>query len=134
MINPRKPSAAEIEGAFERFWSVYPSRSPHSNPKKPARQKFEAAVKRGVDAEEIIRGAQVYARHAARHIPDPQHVAMATTWLHQERWSDLHEEHQHEEDTTGWPEGRQRRRSGHAALLAGAYLAANAGEPEPDAG
>src|SRR5690242_3259126 len=34
---------------FERFWQAYPSRGEHPNPKKPAKQKFQAALKSGVN-------------------------------------------------------------------------------------
>ena len=71
---------------FEIFWRAYPSRQPHSNPKKPARAKFEAAVKRGVAAAGIIRGAERYAAYVEREHTDPRYVSQALTWLNQERW------------------------------------------------
>ncbi len=71
---------------FENFWRTYPSRRPHSNPKKTARKKFETAVKRGVAAADIIRGAQNYAAYVERERTDPKYVAQAQTWLNQERW------------------------------------------------
>src|SRR5262249_18505265 len=43
---------------FEIFWRIFPSRRPHSNPKKPALAKFIAAVKGGADPAQIIRGAE----------------------------------------------------------------------------
>jgi hypothetical protein len=73
---------------FERFWHIYPSRHPHPNPKMPARRKFEAAVKRGADPADILRGAQNYAAYVAGNIKDPRHIAQAQTWLNQERWND----------------------------------------------
>lgn len=73
---------------FEEFWSTYPRRK--GNPKKPAGQKFAAAVKRGVDPDQIIAGAEAYARSVSGK--DPQFTAMATTWLNQERWSDCLDE------------------------------------------
>ena len=74
--------------AFETFWQIYPSRHPHPNPRKPARLKFEAAVKRGADAADIIRGARNYAAYVAASISNPRHIAQAQTWLSQERWND----------------------------------------------
>ncbi len=74
--------------AFDEFWKTYPSRQPHSNPQKPARDKFEAALKRGVPASDIIRGAENYAIHVRRDVPDRKYVAQAKTWLEQERWAE----------------------------------------------
>ncbi len=73
---------------FEEFWRKYPSRSPHSNPKKPAKQKFKTAVKRGVAVEVIIRGAENYAAYVARETDDARYIAQAVTWLNQERWTE----------------------------------------------
>ncbi len=73
---------------FEEFWRKYPSRSPHSNPKKPAKQKFETAAKRGVPVEVIIRGAENFAVYVAREGTDPQFIPQAVTWLNQERWTE----------------------------------------------
>ena len=80
--------SASVEKLFETFWQKYPSRRPHSNPKKPALKKFTAAVKQGASAEAIIVGAENYSRHAARQIDDPKFIAQAQTWLNQERWTE----------------------------------------------
>lgn len=69
--------------AFERFRKAYPRRS---GPWKPAKQKFVGLVRSGEDAEEIIRGAEEFARLKAE--ADPQFIPMPATWLHQERWKD----------------------------------------------
>jgi hypothetical protein len=74
--------------AFDAFWRIYPSRSPHENPKKPAALKFEAAVKRGIDPEVIIAGAKRYAAYAGREIKDCRYVKTAVTWLNQEQWNE----------------------------------------------
>ena len=76
---------------FKVFWRTYPSRRPHSNPKKPARAKFETAVKRGVAAADIIRGAENYAAYVEREHTNPKYVAQAQTWLNQERWAQYQE-------------------------------------------
>ena len=73
---------------FETFWRYYPSRKPHDNPKKPARLKFEAAVKRGVDPTMIVRGAENFAVYAAAHISGPRFIKTAEVWLNKECWSD----------------------------------------------
>ena len=73
---------------FETFWRYYPSRKPHDNPKKPARLKFEAAVKRGVDPTMIVRGAENFAVYAAAHISGPRFIRTAEVWLNKECWND----------------------------------------------
>lgn len=87
-LSPKKESPGVDDGLFTRFWDAYPSRGAHGNPKKPAKAKFDAAVKRGVDPETIIRGAAAYAQQVARAGTQPQYVAQAVTWLNQERWGD----------------------------------------------
>lgn len=73
---------------FEDFWRAYPHRGAHPDPKKPARQKFEAAVERGVDPTAIISGAERYRAHVEANGTDGRYVAQAVTWLNQERWND----------------------------------------------
>ncbi len=73
---------------FDGFWRIYPSRHPHPNPKKPACQKFEAALKRGVPASDIIRGAENYAVYVEQEKTNPRFITQAKTWLNQERWAE----------------------------------------------
>jgi Helix-turn-helix domain len=73
---------------FERFWRSYPSRAPYPNPKKPARQKFHAVIRRGVDPDDIVRGVEAYSAAVQATGTDPRFVAQAVTWLNQERWTD----------------------------------------------
>jgi hypothetical protein len=83
--------AASVNGhdtGFEEFWRVYPSRQPHQNPKKPARLKFEALIKRGEDPAKILSGARHYREAVERERTDPRYVAQAITWLYQERFAD----------------------------------------------
>jgi len=77
----------EYTDHFALFWKTYPSRAPHQNPKKPARQKFDRAVANGVDPGEIIAAADRYADYAAT-LEDRKMIAQAVTWLNQERWND----------------------------------------------
>jgi hypothetical protein len=86
----RVGAAFDKEGAdaFESFWRAYPSRHPHSNPKKPAREKFLAALKRGADPEAIVRGAENYRASIERDGTDQRFVAQAKTWLNEERWDE----------------------------------------------
>ncbi len=74
--------------AFDEFWKAYPSREPYSNPKKPAQKKFEAALKRGVPVSAILRGAENYAIHVSRDVPERKYVAQCRTWLNEERWTE----------------------------------------------
>ena len=73
------------------FWRAYPSRGRHSNPRKPARAKFEAALKRGTVTADIIRGAENFAAYVEREGTDPKFVPQAQTWLNQERWTQYQE-------------------------------------------
>ena len=81
-------SDGEIGEWFETFWRAYPSRKPHENPKKPARLKFEAAVKRGADPAAIIRGVENFAVYAAAHIRKPEYIKTAEVWLNKECWTE----------------------------------------------
>jgi hypothetical protein len=72
---------------FERFWRVYPDRGDQTCPKKPAREKFIGAVKRGADPAAIVRGAENYSRVMARHQgQDRQYVKQPANWLGQKLW------------------------------------------------
>jgi hypothetical protein len=75
-------------GSFNEFWRIYPSRHPHSNPKEPARLKFEKLIKHGADPAKIISGAENYRRETERAGTDPQYIAQAITFLNQERFAD----------------------------------------------
>jgi biotin operon repressor len=77
--------------AFETFWRIYPHRGAFSDPKKPAREKFDAAVKRGVDPAAIIAGAEKYRAHIEQHGTEARFVAQAKTWLNEERWAQVYE-------------------------------------------
>jgi hypothetical protein len=73
---------------FETFWRVYPHRGEHPDPKKPARLRFEAAIRRGADPADIVRGAEIYHATIEGAGTDPRYIAQAVTWLNQERWND----------------------------------------------
>jgi hypothetical protein len=88
---PRVDGQGAASGEFDTFWQIYPHRGRFSDPKKPARLKFEAAIKRGVDPAAIIAGAERYRAHVEQEGIEPRFVAQAATWLHQERWAQLHE-------------------------------------------
>ncbi len=91
---PYEPSILDestAEDKFEEFWRKYPKRKPHGDPKKPAKLKFMAALKRGVNVETIIRGCENYAAYVIREGEAPRFIAQAKTWLDQERWGEDHE-------------------------------------------
>lgn len=71
---------------FERFKVAYPKRD-GANPWEPARKKFIAAVKSGVDPETIISGAKAYAVADAEKIGTP-YIVQATRWFNERRWAD----------------------------------------------
>lgn len=77
-----------VRFTFEDFWLAYPSRSPHSNPKKTARQRFDAALGRGASPADVVRGARNYAAYVAGNVRDPRYVMQAATWLNRDQWVD----------------------------------------------
>lgn len=64
---------------FEDFWAVFPD----TNDKKPARTKWDAAVKAGVDPAVILAGAIRYRDDPNREQP---FTKMAKTWLNNACW------------------------------------------------
>jgi hypothetical protein len=76
----------ETAGQFETFWRNFPKRGEHNNPKKPAREKYLAAVKRGVDPALMNAAAANYGSFIARSGTRAAHVKQAVSWLHQECW------------------------------------------------
>ncbi|MCH8112649.1 MAG: helix-turn-helix domain-containing protein [Proteobacteria bacterium] len=76
------------ESAFEEFWETYLSRGDYPNPKKPAREKFLAAVKKGTDPADILRGVKNFVLAEQANGTEPRFIPMAITWLNQERWED----------------------------------------------
>ena len=90
------------ENQFENFWRAYPSRKPHGNPKKPARQKFEDALKQGTSAADIIRGAKNFATYTVRQKTEPRFVPQAVTWLNKEQWEDFQDAPADQPEEAGW--------------------------------
>ena len=85
-----KDKPNDTDGAFEKFWKTYPSRG-DNNPKKPARAKFLAAVKKGVDPAIIINGAANFASAEQANGTERRYIPMAITWLNQARWEAFQE-------------------------------------------
>ena len=79
-----------LDAAFEEFWTAYPKRAPHSNPKHPAKLFYiKARSELNVSHETIVNAAKSYAATMAGK--DSQLVAQAQTWLRQRRWEDDHQ-------------------------------------------
>lgn len=74
-------SAATEPDRFEDFWAAYPRRSDMGH----ARIAYAKALKK-TDAETLILGAKKYATAQAGN--DPKYIALPTTWLNGERWTD----------------------------------------------
>lgn len=75
---------------FEEFWAAYPKRTPHSNPRHPAKLLYIKALKElNVSHETIVNAARGYAATMAGK--DSQLIAQAQTWLRQRRWEDDHQ-------------------------------------------
>jgi len=71
---------------FDKFWRLYPSRGGQANPKKPAREKFAAAIKRGVDPELMIRAAGNYAEAMRRSGTAGRFIKTTEVWLNKASW------------------------------------------------
>jgi len=72
-----------IDKQLSEFLEIYPRKG---EAKKPIRQKLEQALK-VASFEEILEGAKRYAQFLEW---SDQYVAMAKTWLNQERWTEEH--------------------------------------------
>jgi hypothetical protein len=81
-----KPTKRDISEPFERFRAAYPKRD-GGDPREPARKKFEAMVKSGVDPEAIIAGAQAFA-NAERKNVGTRFIPHSATWLNKRTWED----------------------------------------------
>lgn len=69
------------DALFESFWRVYPRRA-GSNPKKKARQVWDARIKQGVDPEVMIAGAERYGRFCdATDKTRTEFVKQSQSWL-----------------------------------------------------
>lgn len=81
-------AVADATRSFDEFWKAYPKRD-GANPKTPARKKFLAAIKSGVDPGEIVAAVKRSAEEARSkgQIGTP-YVPQAMTWLGQQRWGD----------------------------------------------
>jgi uncharacterized protein YdaU (DUF1376 family) len=69
-----------VQISFGRFWEIYPRR----DGKKKAQEAFEKAMAK-TDSETILEGVGRYKKFLKT---STQEIAMAATWLNQERWND----------------------------------------------
>lgn len=78
----------QIDALFEELKKIYPSRSPHQNPMKPAMESLKRKIKAGFPPEKILDGARRYAEQVKTAKTSPEHVAQMVTFLNQERFND----------------------------------------------
>lgn len=71
---------------FEEFKKTYPRRD-GSNPWPPARKIFDAALKKGATAKDIIAGAAVFATKERANVGTP-YIPQAVKWLRNEGWKE----------------------------------------------
>jgi hypothetical protein len=80
------PSACDF---FEEFWREYPQRD-GDNPKLPAKIKFDALVKTGLDPKMIIAGARQFATKSREQGQErTRFIPHALKWLSEQRWADI---------------------------------------------
>lgn len=88
--DPKKDYSPE----FELFWSFYPRKIE----KQAAFEKWNASMRRGCKADEIIRGAQNYAKHCLREMTEEKFVKHPKTFLgHNEHWREYQKSEEVEE-------------------------------------
>lgn len=90
-------SQATANDDFETFWRTFPSRGGQSNPKKPAREKFDALVKDGAEPGRLILAAANYRAAMLKSGKfGSEFVMQATTFLGRDRrweqFADLEDE------------------------------------------
>ncbi|TWI32759.1 hypothetical protein [Paracoccus sulfuroxidans] len=79
------PKPPEGAGEFDEFWSEYPHRGGQKKNRKGAVAKYRAAIKAGVEHEQIMMGVR-----AMRRFPDVARgfARDPAVWLNQEGWTD----------------------------------------------
>lgn len=76
---------------FEDLWELWPKREGR-NPKKPARLKFIALLKKGASWQDITDGLIRFKATLVRNGTEPRFVPQMITWLNQEGWNDVESE------------------------------------------
>lgn len=83
-----KPARKAKNEDFERFRAAYPKRD-GTDPKEPARKRFEVAVKGGADPEMIIAGAKAFAAaERKRNNVGSRFIPHSSSWLNRRGWED----------------------------------------------
>jgi hypothetical protein len=77
-----EPSNISVDSEFEEFWSIYPRRP--NNPRKKAMAAYIRARK-NVSQKQLLEAIGLYAAYMAGE--NPKFIAMASTWLNEERWN-----------------------------------------------
>lgn len=81
--NPQKEtSSISSNPEFEEFWAAYPKRP--NNPRKKAMASYLKARK-NVSQKQLLEAVGLYAAYMTGE--NPKFVAMASTWLNDERWN-----------------------------------------------
>jgi hypothetical protein len=81
------PLAKSLPDGFEAFWSAYPRREG----RRAAERAYSAALNRGADPSDVLRGAMRYAAERDRErdaVQRHRFTAMPATWLNADRWDD----------------------------------------------
>lgn len=81
-----RPIPAEVQAAFDLFWSAYPR--PLENPRKPALRVFAELVASGADPVALVRAAGAYKAFVLANAIAPKFIPHARTWLNQGRHED----------------------------------------------
>lgn len=76
------PKGDAFEEDFSEFWNLYPKKDGRKN----ALQSYIKARKNGTDKETILSGLNAYVAQCERRGTEKRYIAMASTWLNQERW------------------------------------------------
>lgn len=82
--NPHKepPINISADAEFAEFWAAYPKRP--NNPRKKAMAAYRKARK-NVSQKQLLTAVGLYAAYMAGE--NPKFIAMASTWLNEERWN-----------------------------------------------
>ena len=84
-VENKKTLTKTLNKEFEEdFWSKYPRR----DNKKRAKDKYVQLRKSGTEKDDILDGLNSYIKQWRTSGTEPEFIPMASTWLHQERFSD----------------------------------------------
>jgi hypothetical protein len=82
-------TATRPDDHFDEFWKAYPKRQ-GANPSAPARKRWDAAIKSGVDPHLIIKAVKSGVGYDPAKI-NTEYIPRASTWLNEQRWKDYRE-------------------------------------------